>query len=777
MDKYRSQLEKLVIERTHEIIELNKRIEFILGATKTGLDIIDKNYNIVYIDPEWQKVYGDPKGKKCYQYFMGRKKKCRVCGVTKAFATKRPVVTEEVLIKEGARPIQVTTIPYQDDKGNWLVAEVNVDMTEWKKKEIALRDSENKIREITDTLPVVVYQYQLGPGDKQKFIFLNKAAKAIFGVKPDEILKDFYSAWGMVLPEDVKPLFDSIKEKVPKFKPWTHDFRIKTPTGRIKWVHGISVPARHQTNGSIIYYGTLSDITKEKTTEEKLRRYEESLESMVRDRTEKLKLSEGHYRALFKFAKDSEEKFKTIFDNTRDGMLLVDPETRAFYMGNKSVCKMLGYTDDELKRLRIDDIHPKDDLPAIIKLFEGLKWTGKRLIPSIPVKKRDGKIIYADINASSIVHNGKKYLLGSFRDITERREIEAALQMSEDNYRSIFELANDAIMIRDINTFKTVDANRAACEMFGYSKNDIAGLYIKDFMTKEPHYTWKEANHFYKLAADGQPQVFEWMAKDRAGRTFWVEAKVKRAVVGGKFRLISMLRDISDRKRLETMKDNFMNTVSHELRTPLAAIKEGISIVLDGLEGEAGAENDNILRIVKKNVDRLTRLIDDVLDFQKLEADKMPFRMKVYNINEIIKECRDIMSPLANEKKLEFYCNPDADIPKTRFDKDKILQVMLNLVNNAIKFTKSGHVKLSSKLDKDSIIVSVEDTGIGIKPEDIPRMFKKFERVDSAAGSDVGGTGLGLPISKEIIEKHCGKIWVESGFGKGSIFSFALPIK
>lgn len=774
--KYEDQLEAIVVERTQEIIKLQRRIEFILGATKTGLDIIDEDYNVVYIDPEWRKLYGDPAGKKCYEYFMGKKKKCPTCGIKKAFATKMPVVTEEVLIKEGDRPIQVTTIPYKDETGKWLVAEVNVDMAERKKIEQALRDSENRIREITDMLPMVVYQYQFWLNGTQKFLFVNQATRKIFGIEPDEILKDFSKAWSKVLPEDAKALFQSIEEVVKAFKPWLHDFRIKKPDGKIIWIQGRSIPKCRDVDGSVIFYGTLTDITAQKKAAAELEKYREHLEVLVKERTEKLKISETHYRDLFKFAKESETRFRTIFDNARDGMLLADPGTKRFFMANAAICHMLGYSKKEVTNLSVNDIHPKEDLQDVLEKFEEQARGEICIITNIPVQRKNGAVFYADINTAEIVLSGKRYILGSFRDVTERQKIEAALQMSEANYRAIFELANDAILIRDIETYKTVDANRAACEMFGYMKEDVGQMYIKNFMTDEPGYTWKDAINFYKLAADGEPQLFEWLAKDRAGRYFWVEANVKRAVIGGKYRLISMLRDITERKRLMIMKENFMNTVSHELRTPLAAIKEGISIVLEELEGEVGKENKNVLSIVKKNVDRLNRLIDDVLDFQKLEVGKMLFRIKKNSINDVAKGCYEIMAGLAMEKKLKIMLDLDESIPNAPFDKDKILQVLLNLTNNAIKFTKEGSITISTKRDDDSIKVSVRDTGVGIKYENISRVFKKFERIEPATGDATGGTGLGLPISKEIIDKHNGRIWVESEFGEGSVFSFTLPL-
>src|SRR4030042_4030444 len=124
-----------------ELSTLKKQIEFILGVTKTGLDIINPEFNIRYIDPEWQKVYGDPKGKKCYEYFMGRDRVCPGCGIIKALETKKIIVTEEILVKEGSRPVQVTTIPFQNESGEWLVAEVNVDLTARKKTEEELKRS------------------------------------------------------------------------------------------------------------------------------------------------------------------------------------------------------------------------------------------------------------------------------------------------------------------------------------------------------------------------------------------------------------------------------------------------------------------------------------------------------------------------------------------------------------------------------------------------------------------------------------------------------------
>lgn len=631
LKKYRSRLEELVQARAAEVMELNKKIEFILGATKTGLDIIDSNYNMIYIDPEWAKAYGDSPGKKCYEYFMGRKDVCPGCGVKLAFETKRPVITEEMLVKEGNRPIQVTTIPYQDNKGDWFVAEVNVDISERKK------------------------------------------------------------------------------------------------------------------------------------TEEELKKYREHLEDLVRERTEAIK--------------ESELRFRTLFDDSTDGIVLADIETRRFLMANKALCGMLGYSEEEMRRLKVDDIHPEGDLPHVLEQFNKQKKGISKIAPGLPIKRKDGSIFYADITASAVTLNGKKYLVGSFRDTTEHREAEEALKKSEESYRAIFESASDAIFIRDIKTYEIVDANNKACEMLCRSREEMIGSDLSSIIADSDKYDLKSLSKFFEKASDGQPQFFEWIIKDKFGRQFWIETNVKRAVIGGEYRLLSITRDITERKQLLEQKDNFMNTVSHELRTPLSAIKESINIVIDGLVGAIDQEKMECLAVAKRNVDRLSRLIDNVLDFQKLDAGKMEFKITNNDLNDTVKEVERAMISLAAKKGLRIVVKTEGKLPKIKFDKDRITQVLTNIVNNSIKFTHEGTITIVTAVKDDYVRVSIEDTGVGVREDNLPRLFKKFEQLGHPSGVKSSGTGLGLAICKEIIDRHNGKIWAESGHGKGLTIYFTLPVK
>jgi signal transduction histidine kinase len=248
--------------------------------------------------------------------------------------------------------------------------------------------------------------------------------------------------------------------------------------------------------------------------------------------------------------------------------------------------------------------------------------------------------------------------------------------------------------------------------------------------------------------------------------------------------IASWLGEVIEHKKMEEkvkevmeVKSEFISTVSHELRTPLTSIKEGVSIILDGILGKVSDEQKDFLNVVKKNADRLARLIDNVLDFQKLEAGKVKFEMNENNMNEVVKESCRAMSTMVDGKGLKCTFKPDDKLPMVKFDRDKILQVLTNFLSNAIKFTDKGGITVTTSREAGNVIrVSVKDTGSGIKKTDLPKLFKRFEQLGRGGSKKTGGTGLGLAISREIIEYHKGRIWAESEPGKGATFFFELPI-
>ncbi|MEI8175306.1 MAG: ATP-binding protein [Candidatus Omnitrophota bacterium] len=354
-----------------------------------------------------------------------------------------------------------------------------------------------------------------------------------------------------------------------------------------------------------------------------------------------------------------------------------------------------------------------------------------------------------------------------------REKAEEALRRSEAAYRTIFESANDAMVIEDLSTYDIVDANGKASEMFGYSRSEIAGLPLASLNAAQTRESLKKIKEYYAQASRGDPQLFEWLVKDKEGREFWVEIHIKRAMIGGKECVLSTARDITERRKLLAQKDNFLDMVSHELRTPLCIVKEGVALISDGGIVPLDESGKEIIQITKKNIDRLARFIDEVLELQRLNAGKSQVRLIRNDMNALIKDvCRD-MTPLAAKKGLRLIYTLADDLPKITFDKDKIVHVLTNLVGNAIKFTEKGTLLITSQRGENFVRVAVSDTGAGIKAGDMTQLFQRFSQV----GKKTGGSGLGLAIAKEFIEMHRGKIGAESEFGKGSTFFFILPIK
>ncbi len=222
-------------------------------------------------------------------------------------------------------------------------------------------------------------------------------------------------------------------------------------------------------------------------------------------------------------------------------------------------------------------------------------------------------------------------------------------------------------------------------------------------------------------------------------------------------------------------KADLVNMVSHDLRIPLTAIKEGIDIVASGEAGAVNEEQKEFLALAKRNVERLTRLITDFLDFEKIDADKQQFNIAENDINELAENVYKMMGPVARQKGVDLRIELEEGLPKIGFDYDGITRVVTNLVSNALKFTTEGSIVIRTRKDESGIEVAVADTGCGISKNDLDKLFKKYGQIKSTKVKDIEGTGLGLAISKLIVEQHKGKIRAESKLGKGTTFYFYLP--
>jgi PAS domain S-box-containing protein len=367
-----------------------------------------------------------------------------------------------------------------------------------------------------------------------------------------------------------------------------------------------------------------------------------------------------------------------------------------------------------------------------------------------------------------------------------RRELEQAKRLAEDErgkYKRIFESANDAVFVHGIGADGSptnfIEVNDITCARLGYTREELLSFGPAEIDAEE----MAEPRHkaVQELARDGRA-TFEAVHLAKDGRRIPVEISSRTFDYRGAKFILSIARDITERKRIENalketaeIKSNFTSMVSHELRNPLGAIMLGVSFVLEEATGLT-AEQRDMLEIATRNAERLGRLINDILDFQKMTAGKMNFDIRENDIGGIVWTTTRSMSLLAKNKGLELKPEISNALPKSMCDSDKIIQVLTNLLANAIAHTEKGIVTVHAGYENNMLQVSVRDTGIGIKADDLPKLFKPFEQLESGKGRKIGSTGLGLAISKEIILAHNGHIWAESEPGKGSVFHFTLPV-
>jgi signal transduction histidine kinase len=246
---------------------------------------------------------------------------------------------------------------------------------------------------------------------------------------------------------------------------------------------------------------------------------------------------------------------------------------------------------------------------------------------------------------------------------------------------------------------------------------------------------------------------------------------------------VAVYRDITERKHMvETLqravmvKTEFTSMVSHELRTPLSAIKEAIDVVEDGTAGPLNKHQENFLALAKRNVDRLHRLINDTLDFSRLERGEFRLRVGRSDLNAIVGEVVLQQRLAAKKRGLQLELSLDDSLPPVRLDPDRVSQVLVNLISNAIRYCEGSWIEVSTERKANEVILKVQDSGPGIPEEQLQDIFHAFVQLSTGPGRRVGGTGLGLAISKQIVELHGGRIWVESEVGSGSAFYFSLQL-
>jgi len=500
-----------------------------------------------------------------------------------------------------------------------------------------------------------------------------------------------------------------------------------------------------------------------------------------------------------------------------DFIMLLDEDFR-FLEVNERAVDFYGYTREQMIGMHAWELRTLDTQEAFVKQIEHAQVSGKALYETVHQRK-NGTTFPVEISLHAIENEGKRLYQAVIRDITERKQIERALQESEHKYRELVEHAN-SIILRWTHDGRITFLNEFGLRFFGYSPEEIVGHPVMGTIVPATDSSNRNLRQIIdQICAD--PAAFEQNVNEnmrRNGERVWIAwtNRIVRDAQGQVAEILSVGTDVTERKRAEEairelnarleqrvaertgelavardraeaadrLKSAFLATMSHELRTPLNSIIGFTGILLQELAGPLNPEQHKQLEMVRGSARHLLALINDVLDISKIEARQLQVSSEPFDLRASIAKVANIVKPLADKKGLALRVELDPTVSITVSDPRRVEQVLLNLLNNAIKFTERGAVTLRAEITPDAppsapsaIRISVADTGIGIKSEDLSGLFQPFRQIDSGLTRQHEGTGLGLAICRRLADLLGGEIRASSDWGKGSVFTFTLPRK
>ena len=516
---------------------------------------------------------------------------------------------------------------------------------------------------------------------------------------------------------------------------------------------------------------------------------------VVRDITERRQMEQALRR--------SEERFRQVVENANEWIWEVDPNGLYTYV-SPIIERILGYKPEEIlgKKHFYDFFHPDEAAQLRTRAFS--IFAKKDVFTEFQTRNlhRDGRVVFLLRSGVPILDEDGTLLgyRGADADVTERACIHEILDRKQKNLEAIFDATPVGMLLVD-EELTVVRANEAIRHLSGRDFREIIGKgpcealsctlcgagpgCCRDESGDVPCSLRAMIEMVFEL---GKPirglEVCPVLDDHGATHSPWLVVSVEPVNIDSGRHVVVAIDDITDRKRAEEelkeaveMKSQFISTVSHELRTPLTSMKEAVTIVLNGEAGRIKKDQARFLNIAKRNIDRLSRLINDVLDFQRLDAGKMTFHMQEGAIDRTVEDAYNTMQPFAAKRGIHLTVEIEPGLPPVEFDSDRIVQVITNLISNGIKFTpEGGDIRVRVHRRGEHVLIQVSDTGLGIPPEALPRVFERFYRV-SRPGKEIQGTGLGLPIVSRIVTGHGGRIDVESEPNKGTTFTVWLPIK
>jgi len=800
----------------------NRRFRDITENALEWMWEVDTNGKYTYASPVVEKILGykpeELLKKHFYDLFHPDNREELKKAAFKVFAKKqsfREFVNQNTHKNGNSAWLLTSGVPILDKEGNLLgYRGADIDITERKQAEEALKDSEERYRSLVNNVKLGILRST--PGLPGRILEVNPAMEEITGYSRKELLKMDISE----LYVHVEEREAIIKELVSTKGQVVRELRWKKKDGTEMMVLNRVIAVRDDT-GKVLYLDAImEDITERKQMEQRIEHLNAVLEAI------------RNVNQLIAREKDRDRLLKGICDNlieTRgyhNAWLVILDESGGLvttaeagldqdFLPMVEQLKRGQLTDCARRALKQPEVAITEDPPStctdcpLVNKYRGrgamtirLEHRGKVYgVLSVSILRA----LATDEEEQSLVKELANDIALALHNIEleeKHQQAEVALKQSEEKYRTLFEQKLEGVIVID-ETMKLLLANQAAAEMFGLdSVEEVPEVNPFDFVPLE------EREQVLTIITkdmfeNDRRQVNEFRLINKAGKEMWVSAVGARTEYQGKIAGLVSLRDVTKRKRAEQeleeknkqlmaqqqelmektneveaasqAKSDFLAHMSHELRTPLNVIIGFSELMADGVPGEINSEQKQCLDDILSSSKHLLGLINDVLDLSKVESGKIKLRLAEVTLPDILEELKRTMTPILAPRKQSLDIEVEKGLPPVYADKAKLRQVLLNLLGNATKFTPDGgKLKIEAVKKGGWCHVSVIDNGVGINKEDQKKIFEPFRQLDNSLTGEKGGAGLGLAVTKQIIDKHGGKIWVGSEYGKGSRFTFTL---
>jgi len=641
--------------------------------------------------------------------------------------------------------------PRHDENGEVIggVAIIR-DVTERQLAEASALDDHKRLAFHVENTPLAVIEWN----HEFKVLRWSPAAQRLFGWTSDEVLGKHFSDWQFVVPEDLDAVNQVGQRQNEGYER-----------------HGISRNRNYTRLGNILYCEWYNSALYSETG--KLI----SVLSLVLDVTVAKRIEEA--------LRKSEAQYRLLFESNPQPMWVYDVDTLRFLAVNEAAIQHYGYSRAEFLEMTIKDIRPPEDVQLLsdylvsdeAEIEHAGEWRHR---------KNDGSIINVEITATRLTFAGRRAEFVLAQDVTERKQAETALRISEDRYRDLVDNSHELICTHNLDG-KVLSVNPWAARVLGYPRERLIGMNIRDGLL--PEYRAQFDEYLRTMKAEGSARGVMKVRTASGETRLWEYYNTLRTDGVATPIVRGMAHDVTERRealkrekeaRLEAeaanrVKDEFLSTLSHELRTPLTAIVGWSDLLLH--DEVAPHKQREAIATIARNASSQGQLINDLLEVSRIITGKLRLEFAACELESIIQAAVEAVRPTAEAKGVRLQILLEPDTGPVFGDRERLQQIVWNLLSNAVKFTRqNGLVQIKLQRVESQVEVVVTDTGVGISSEFLPHVFERFRQADGSTTRIYGGLGLGLAIVRHLVELHGGTVSAESaGANKGAAFTVRFP--